>query len=165
MRDPILGFLLVLESHHNLRLSDSSLSNAINRQMRAMIYQEQIVQTSHLEPTGLLLILLIRKINTISDPNTRVQIQQQASGFWVCIASTNSINSNCNSSEQQLAANLCMLGAHYIQYHPMGQCQCPGIIITVFIPSPAANTTTILRLIRHYPVYYVQARPTTMLTI
>ncbi|KAJ6350962.1 hypothetical protein OIU78_006978 [Salix suchowensis] len=89
---------------------DSSLT--INRQ-NPMIYQEQFMQI----PSGANRVAanpVDSKFNAISDPNTRVQIQQQAqdSGYV--------LQHQYDQQQQQPQQQFIHAGAQYIQHHPTG---------------------------------------------
>ncbi|KAJ9140797.1 hypothetical protein P3X46_031400 [Hevea brasiliensis] len=129
--------------------SDSSLSNAINRQ-KPMIYQDQVVQI----PSGVSRVPanpVDPKLN-VSDPNPRVQIQQQVpdSGY---------VFQPQFEQQQPQPQQFIQTGAHYIQHHPTGAVPISAFY-PVYPPQQQHHRQYHHQLDQQYPVYYVPARQT-----
>ncbi|CAK7326642.1 unnamed protein product [Dovyalis caffra] len=152
--------------------SDSSLSNAINRQ-KPMLYQDQIVQI----PSGANRVAanpVDSKINTISDPNTRVQMQQQVQDSGYVLQHQFDQHQHQHQHQQQQhqqqqqqqqpqqqpqQQQFIHAGAHYIQHHPTG-----AVPMSAYYPvyppqqQHQHHHQHHPQMDQQYPVYYVQAR-------
>ncbi|KAF2310944.1 hypothetical protein GH714_018680 [Hevea brasiliensis] len=129
--------------------SDSSLSNAINRQ-KPMIYQDQVVQI----PSGVSRVPAnpVDPMLNVSDPNPRVQIQQQVpdSGY---------VFQPQFEQQQPQPQQFIQTGAHYIQHHPTGAVPISAFY-PVYPPQQQHHRQYHHQLDQQYPVYYVPARQT-----
>ncbi|KAJ6721192.1 hypothetical protein OIU85_024300 [Salix viminalis] len=133
--------------------SDSSLSNAINRQ-KPMIYPDQLLQI----PSGANRVTanpVDSKINTISDPNTRFQIQQQVQDSGYVLQHQFDQQQQQQPQQQPQQQQFIHAGAHYIQYHPTG-----AVPMSAYYPvyPPQQQLHPHPQIDQQYPVYYVQAR-------
>lgn len=127
--------------------SDNSLTNAIYRQ-KAMNYQESASQI----PSGRVSANPVDP-KTITDPNTRVQIQQvQESGYMY----------QPQFEQQHQQQQFVHAGAHYMQHHPGGQ-----VPMSSYYPVYPSQQQQQQQHSLHqqqldqqqYPVYYMAARP------
>ncbi|EEF36076.1 ATP binding protein, putative [Ricinus communis] len=133
--------------------SDSSLNNAINRQKPAMIYQDQVMQMSSgvsRLPTN----PIDPKIN-FSDPNHRVQIQQQVQDSGYVFQQPQYEQQQQQQQQQQPQQQFIHAGAHYIQHHPTG-----GVAYYPVYPPQQQHLHQQHhhQLEQQYPVYYMPAR-------
>ncbi|WCJ24464.1 Octicosapeptide/Phox/Bem1p family protein [Euphorbia peplus] len=131
--------------------SDSSLSSAINRQ-KPMIYQDQVMQI----PAGVSRVTSspVDPKMTFSDPNPRVQIQQQVqdSGYVM------QHQFEQQQQQQQQPQQFIHAGTHYVQHHPSGAVPMPTYYSVYPPPQQQHHIQHHHQLDQQYPVYYVQAR-------
>ncbi|KAF5745241.1 hypothetical protein HS088_TW07G00824 [Tripterygium wilfordii] len=133
--------------------SDSSLTNAIARQ-KPGIYQDQVVQV----PTG---VNRFPEMN-VSDPNNRVQLQQQFhdSGYVLQSQFEQQLLQQQQQQQQQPPPQQFIhAGTHYVQQHPSG-----AVPMTAYYPVYPSQPQHLQpqqhhrQLDHQYPMYYMPAQ-------
>ncbi|XP_061989745.1 chromatin modification-related protein eaf-1 [Rosa rugosa] len=101
--------------------SDHSLSNAAISRPKPVIYQEPVAQIPAVTPTRFPGNLVDPKVN-VSDPNTRVQLQQQVqdSGYVLQAQYDQQLQQQQLQQQLQQQQQFIHPGAQYMHHHPAG---------------------------------------------
>ncbi|CAL1381694.1 unnamed protein product [Linum trigynum] len=129
--------------------SDSSFSNAVNRQQKPGINQEQ--QAMQIPPGANRVVA-----SNLVDPNpTHVQVQQQLQDSGNLLLAQFEQQQQHQQQQQQLQYT--HAGGHYIQHHPSGAVQIPAYY-PVYTQQQQQQHIHQMDHHQQYSVYYVQAR-------
>ncbi|PON34197.1 PB1 domain containing protein [Parasponia andersonii] len=137
--------------------SDNSIGNALSRS-KPVIYQDPVVQF----PPGTTRVPanpVDPKVN-LSDPSTRVQIQQQVqdSGYVLQTQFDPKQQQQQHQQQQQQAQQFVHAGAHYIHHHPAAGTVPISAYYPVYPSQQQHHPHRHHQLDQQYPVYYVPAR-------